>query len=149
MPTARNHAAIGVVNGKIYVIGGRVGSVFVVASNTDMVEEYDPATDSWGFTRARMPTPRSGVGFATYGGRIYVAGGEYLDNQMVGVFRDLEAYDPTMNQWFTLPPLSTPRHGLVGGIIGNRLHMISGHLQSGNIGGSPADSNANEAFELP
>src|SRR5439155_1119289 len=39
MPTARNHAAIGVVNNKIYVIGGRVGAAFIgVASNTDVVE---------------------------------------------------------------------------------------------------------------
>src|SRR6266571_6187875 len=29
MPTARNHAAIGVVNNKIYVIGGRVGAAFI------------------------------------------------------------------------------------------------------------------------
>src|SRR6266849_2716850 len=29
MPTPRNHAAAGVVNGKIYVIGGRVGAAFI------------------------------------------------------------------------------------------------------------------------
>ncbi len=44
MPTARNHAAPGVVDGKLYVIGGRVGAAFMgVASDTDVVEEYDPA----------------------------------------------------------------------------------------------------------
>src|SRR5581483_11569262 len=54
MPTPRNHAAIGVVNGKIYVIGGRVGAAFIaLASDTSVVEEYDPATDKWG------PPPRS------------------------------------------------------------------------------------------
>ncbi len=37
MPTSRNHAAIGVVNGKIYVIGGRLGAVFGKASPTDVV----------------------------------------------------------------------------------------------------------------
>ena len=29
MPTPRNHATAGVVNGKVYVIGGRVGSAFI------------------------------------------------------------------------------------------------------------------------
>src|SRR5207253_8632256 len=29
IPTPRNHATAGVVNGKIYVIGGRVGGAFV------------------------------------------------------------------------------------------------------------------------
>ena len=39
MPTPRNHAAIGVVNGKIYVIGGRVGAAFIsLASDTSVVE---------------------------------------------------------------------------------------------------------------
>ena len=48
-PTARNHAAVGVVNNKIYVIGGRLGGAFIfTASNTNVVEEYDPMTDQWG-----------------------------------------------------------------------------------------------------
>ena len=43
MPTTRNHAFAGAVNGKIYVIGGRLGAAHVTASsNTDVVEEYDP-----------------------------------------------------------------------------------------------------------
>ena len=61
MPTARNHAAIGVVNNKIYVIGGRLGSAFIfTASNTNVVEEYDPATDQWGLVKSRMPTEQRG-----------------------------------------------------------------------------------------
>ena len=43
MPTPRNHAAIGTVNGKIYVIGGRVGEAFIAPStDVSVVEEYDP-----------------------------------------------------------------------------------------------------------
>jgi N-acetylneuraminic acid mutarotase len=42
MPTARNHFVAGEVNGKIYAIGGRLGSTFVTrSSNTDVTEEYD------------------------------------------------------------------------------------------------------------
>src|SRR5574341_2347835 len=94
MPTARNHAAIGVAGGKIYVIGGRVGAAFIgVASNTDVVEEYDPSAYSWGVVRARMPTPRSASAWGTYGGRIYVAGGEFQNAQLLAAYRALEAYD--------------------------------------------------------
>lgn len=148
MPTSRNHAAIGVVNGKIYVLGGRLGAVFVNASPTDVVEQYDPATDLWGYAMARMPMPRSGTAFGSYNGQIYVAGGEYLDNEIVGTYRSFEAFDPVKNQWTELPPLAIPRHGLVGGVAGDRFYVVSGHLQSGNIYGDALDSNETDAFDL-
>ena len=148
MPTGRNHISAGAVNGKIYVLGGRVGSVFVNASPTDVVEEYDTATDTWGFAKARMPRPRTGTAFGTYGGKIYMAGGEYLDNNIVGTFRDADAYDPATNSWTALPPLAIPRHGLIGAVIGNRFYVVSGHMQSGAAGGSELDSELNDIFEI-
>jgi len=43
-----------------------LGAAFVgVSSPTDVVEEYDPATDQWGVVKARMPTPRSAVASAS------------------------------------------------------------------------------------
>lgn len=148
MPTARNHASIGTVNGKIYILGGRVGSVFVNASATDVVEEYDPSTDSWGIAKARMPTARSGTAYGTYGGKIYVAGGEYLNSQVVGAFRDIEAYSPATNSWTTLPPLPLPRNAPAGVALGNRFYLISGQMQSGSIGGPALASSATDALEF-
>jgi Kelch motif len=67
MPTMLNHAAIDAVNSKIYIIGGQLGSAFIfTASNTNVVEEYDPTTDQWGLVKARMPTERGrGPGVST------------------------------------------------------------------------------------
>src|SRR6267378_475162 len=81
LPTQRNHATAGVVNGKVYVIGGRVGGAFVSSgsSNVGIVEEYDPAADAWGAPRARMPSARSAMSSGTWGGKIYVTGGEGQD----------------------------------------------------------------------
>ena len=82
MAVPRNHAFAAAVNGKIYVIGGRTGHGFImVATNTDVVEEYDPANDMWSAPKERMPTPRSGGGWGTDGRRIYVAGGEVTTKQ--------------------------------------------------------------------
>lgn len=149
MPTARNHAAIGVVDGKIYVIGGRVGAAFMgVASNTDVVEEYDPATDSWGAVRARMPTARSATAWGTYGGKIYVAGGEFQNGQLMAAFRALEAYDPKTNTWAAMPSMPVPRHGLAGATVGNRLHLASGDIQSAGIPNMHLDSAEHDAFEI-
>jgi N-acetylneuraminic acid mutarotase len=149
MPTARNHAAIGAVNNKIYVIGGRIGAAFVsVSSPTDVVEEYDPATDQWGAIRARMPTPRSAVAWGVHAGRIYVAGGEVQGPQFMAAFRALEAYEPATNRWISLPAMPIPRHGLAGDVVGNRLHLISGDVQSAGIADMHLHSESHDAFEF-
>jgi len=135
MPTPRNHAAIGAVNGKIYVIGGRVGAAFIgLASDVSVVEEYDPATDKWGAPRARMPTARSALGYGVVNGRIYVGGGEFQDPHMMATFRTVEAYDPASNSWSIMPPMPVSRHGLAGGAIGNRLIFVGGDVQSSGTG---------------
>ena len=148
MPTPRNHAAVGVVNGKIYVIGGRVGAAFIaLASDTSVVEEYDPATNKWGPPRARMPIARSALAAGVYNGRIYVAGGEYQDPQMMATFRAVEAYDPARNAWTELPSLPVSRHGLAGGIIGSRFYVVGGDVQSSGTGVHVSTAE-NDAFDL-
>ncbi len=148
MPTARNHLAVATVNGKIYAIGGRTGAVFIrLATNTDVVEEYDPATDHWGLARAKMPTARSSLCSGAYDGRIYVAGGEFQDERMSATFRAVEAYDPARNQWTTMPPMPVSRHGMAGAMIGSRLHLVSGDVQSAGTG-LEVSSNSHLALQL-
>ena len=149
MPTARNHAAIGVVGNKIYVLGGRLGAGFITrASNTDIVEEYDPATDQWGSLKAPMPTARSATAWGTHRDRIYVAGGESRTSTMSATFRKVEAYEPRTNTWHTLPPMEFARHGLAGDVVGNRLHLVSGDVQSGGAPGAHIETDVHEALEL-
>ena len=131
MSVPRNHAFSGVVNGKIYVIGGRTGHGFILsATNTNVVEEYDPTSNMWSIPKERMPTARSGGASGTDGRRIYVAGGEVTTTALVGAYRAVEAYDPATNSWTTLPSMPMPRHGVAGAVIGNRFHLVSGMIQS-------------------
>ncbi len=154
MPTARNHAAIGVVNNKIYVIGGRIGAAFMTtpATSIDLVEEYDPAIDQWGPLKRSMPTARSAMSAGTYKGKIYVAGGEMRDEKIWGAFTVVEALDPLANRWSVMPSLAVPRHGHAVAVVGNRLHVVSGDVQS--LGGAKPDdvqieTNLHDALELP
>jgi N-acetylneuraminic acid mutarotase len=131
MSVPRNHAFGGIVNGKIYVIGGRTGQAFILsATNTDVVEEYNPASNTWSIPMERMPTPRSGGASGTDGRRIYVAGGEVTTTELVGAYRAVEAFDPATNSWLSLPSMPMPRHGVAGAVIGNRFHLVSGMIQS-------------------
>jgi N-acetylneuraminic acid mutarotase len=149
MPTARNHAAAGFVAGKIYVIGGRVGSAFITrASNTDIVEVYDVATDQWGDLKAPMPTPRSATAWGVHKGLIYVAGGEQRTSAFQRTFRAVEAYNPANNRWTQLPPMEFPRHGLAGDIINGRFYLVSGDAASGGAPGTHIDSDVVEVIDL-
>ena len=130
MAVPRNHAFAGVVNGKIYVIGGRTGHGFILsATNTDVVEEYTPVSDAW-ILKERMLTPRSGGASGSDGRWIYAAGGEVTTKEVVGAFRAVDAYDPAINTWITLPSMPMPRHGVAGAVINNRFHLVSGMMQS-------------------
>ncbi len=149
MPLPRNHATAATVNGKIYVIGGRVGGAFITSasSNVDVVEEYDPATDSWGAPRAKMPSARSDMTSGVHNGRIYVTGGEGQDAQRMWTFRALEAYDPATNTWTVLPSMPVSRHGLAGAVVGNRFHVVSGDVQSAGTG-VRAQTESHDAFDF-
>jgi peroxiredoxin/N-acetylneuraminic acid mutarotase len=131
MAVPRNHAFAAAVNGKIYVIAGRTGHGFIMsATNTNAVEAYDPVADMWSGPLERIPTARSGGACGTDGRRIYVAGGEVTTAAIAGAFRAVEAYDPALNIWITLPSMPLPRHGVAGVVIGNEFHLVSGMVQS-------------------
>lgn len=150
MPTARNHASAGMVNDKIYVIAGRLGAAFITrASNTDIVEEYNPATDQWGPLRAPMPTARSASAWGVYEGKIYVAGGEERSGgPWQRTFRAVEAYNPKTNKWESLPSMTYPRHGLAGGILNGKFHLVSGDAASGGAPGTEIHTDVHEVLDI-
>jgi N-acetylneuraminic acid mutarotase len=149
MPTPRNHMVGGAIGGKVYVASGRVGAAFISggSSNIGVIEAYDPAADSWSHGLARMANARSAGAGGVYNGRLYITGGEHQEPGMMATFRSLEAYDPASNAWQTLPPMPVPRHGLAGAVLGNRLHMVSGDVQSAGTG-VQVHTESHDAFEF-
>jgi N-acetylneuraminic acid mutarotase len=97
MPTIRSGVSTGVVNGKIYAIGGYKpeGNTTVLFSK---VEEYDPVTDTW-TKRADMPTTRIGLSASVINGKIYVIGGARGPGDVCST---VEEYDPGTGQSINL-----------------------------------------------
>ena len=88
MPTARSGGAKAVIDGKIYVAGGRPpgGSAF---------EVYDPATDKWE-KLPDLPIAVHGLkGSAVIGGRIFLPGGGITLGGNSGT-NAMQVYRPTM-----------------------------------------------------
>src|SRR5664280_2314095 len=148
MPTGRNHFYAGVVDGKIYAVNGRLGAPFVTMSDvTDLVEEYDPATDIWIF-KGRSPTRRGDVAGAVYNGKLYVTGGEYEEPRGKVTFWAFEAYDPKTNSWQVLPHMQIARHGFVAGFIDNEFHVAGGSFQSDGMPGIFSQMATHEVFPV-
>jgi N-acetylneuraminic acid mutarotase len=152
LPTPCNHMGGEAVNGKIYVIGGRLSGAFIIGlpGNINLVQAYDPATDSW-VTRAPMPTARSGLNTASLNGIIFAAGGEVQDDKLLAAFRAFEAYDPASDTWWQLPSMLLPRHECVMATLGNRIHVAGGTVQSAIVPlpkGLGFDTDSHEAFEV-
>jgi len=140
------------VDGKIYVIGGRLSGAFIIGypGNINLVQAYDPASDSW-TTKAPMPTARSGLNTANLNGIIYAAGGEVQDEKSLAAFRAFEAYHPPSDTWWSLPSMLLPRHECIMAALGNRIHVAGGSVQSAIVPlpkGLSFDTDAHEAFEV-
>jgi N-acetylneuraminic acid mutarotase len=118
MPTARSSGAADVIDGKIYVAGGRPprGSDFAV---------YDPATDSWQVL-PDLPTQRNHLAAAAIGGKLYVAGGRFgagVGSEMTSV---LEIYDPATNSWSRGASMPAGPRGGVNGIAARGCFYVFG-----------------------
>ncbi len=124
MLTPRVNFCAGVVNGKIYVIGGTTGhtnSNGIIGS----VEVYDPATDTWQ-NKTPMPVPRRAAACGVIDNKIYVAGGSptswYGSNT-----NKLEAYDPVTDTWDTTKDnMPKTLFGPRGAVLDGKFYIVGG-----------------------
>jgi N-acetylneuraminic acid mutarotase len=123
MPTARGAGVAVVLDGKIYVAGGRPpqGNDFAV---------YDPAADSWEVL-PNLPSQRNHFTGAAIGGRVHFVGGRLghgLSPQMTAVH---EVFDPATATWTTAAPMPRARSGMNGVMARGCFHVWGGEGQQG------------------
>ncbi len=121
--TKRDHIAIGMSDGLVYVAGGRQDSLI---SNLDTLEIYNPTTDVW-TSGPKMLSKRSGIGGVTIRNAFIVIGGE----EALGTFNRVEAFHIEEGKWFSLPPLPTARHGLAVVAVDGKIYAIGGGPKPG------------------
>ena len=121
MPTARAGLATGVIDGKLYAVGG-TRKLFTYLST---LERYDPTTDTWEHL-ANMPTARVGLAAGVLHGKLYVVGGEGVLNNRMRVLPVLERYDPATDTWERLSDMPTARADLAAGVIDGKLYVVGG-----------------------
>jgi N-acetylneuraminic acid mutarotase len=125
MPTARSGGGAAVIDGRIYVAGGRPpgGSAF---------EVYDPATDQWE-RLPDLPTQRNHLAMAAVNGRIIVAGGRFQPGAMAERTDVVEIYDPATRRWTRGAPLPAPRGGITGAVHAGCIFVFGGEGEPSHV----------------
>lgn len=107
MSAMRSTAGVAVLNSRLYVVGGRDGSLCHRS-----VECYDPHTNKWS-ARAPMNKRRGGVGVGVANGFLYALGGHDCPASNPSVCRTetVERYDTVTDTWTMVSGLEPPLHG--------------------------------------
>ena len=117
VPSVRNGIGTGVLDGKLYIVGGWDNTNYVKT-----VEAYDPDS-GWDTGIAPMPTARHWPLVAGIEGKLYVLGGY---NFTGGDLSLLEVYDPETNSWSTrnTPPFNgDASQELQGAVINGKWYI--------------------------
>ncbi|WP_428504979.1 Kelch repeat-containing protein [Roseateles sp.] len=131
--TARNAAGAAVVDGQLYVLGGRTPGIRANDQQSlSSLEVYTPASGQWAAAPA-MPTARGSLAVVALGGRLYALGGESTPGQ---VSNAVERYDPQSQAWTTLPAMPYRSHGLGAVVVGNAIYVMGGFGQASDAVGS-------------
>jgi Kelch motif protein len=138
IPTPRAGLGVGVVNGILYAVGGRVYHDDGPSEDLPTVEAYDPSTNSW-TTKSPMPTPRAYLSVGVVGGILYALGGFGSQGP---VSTRLDAYDPVRNTWMLKAPMPTARDWYAAGVAKGILYAVGGWGPAGLVEAYDPTSNS-------
>src|SRR5437867_2959371 len=123
LPEPRGASGVGVVSGKLVVVGGwGVGRRLV-----DSTAIYDPATNRWR-NAAPIPTPRDHLTAVAVSGTLYAIGGRPLNPDRN--YDVVEAYDPATDRWTAKSRMPSRRGGLASTVLAGRVHTFGGETRS-------------------
>lgn len=118
-PSPVFNAQAAVINGLIYVPGGRTSSDNLTP--TAVLEIFDTNTGQWQ-NGANLPVPISAYGLVAYDGELFVFGGWNGKQYLNSVY----SYDPSIDAWQERTPMPTAR-GFCGAVeAGGRIFVIGG-----------------------
>lgn len=135
MPTPRAFTSWAAVNNKIYVIGWSLSW-----SQTNVNEEYNPATNTWA-SKAWMPTARTSHCVIAANSKIYAIG---WYASWSGFLTANEEYNPSTNVWVSKASMFTARDTAAIATVNNKIYVIGGN--GGPSGWVP--QTANEEYDV-
>ncbi len=133
MNHARCSAAISVVNGEIYAMGG-IGwppnrdesGQYLSDIYLSSVEVFNPKTNQW-HERTEMSVPKAEHSTSVIDGKIYVMGGYFLEGRRVKTLSAIEVYDPATDRWTQEPDMLIGKSGHATAVIDGQIYILGGN----------------------
>ena len=129
MPVSRLYFGLGVVDEKVYIIGGTTGWRDDDEERIDRVDIYNSGTNMWVKGPPKMPTRREPSGAGVVGNRIYVIGGTgwpRVDNTPGPYLTVIEEYDPISRQWQKKSDMLHSRGSCATVVVRDEVYLIGG-----------------------
>ena len=128
MNHTRYDAALSVVNGEIYAMGGTGWPLIEDQSNSYLssVEVFNPETNRWQ-ERTEMIAPKAGHAASVIDGKIYVTGGYLWKNKEFKHLSTIEIYDPTTDHWTQEPDMLMGKSGHATEVIDGQIYIFGGN----------------------
>ena len=112
MRTARrNHAAVGMADGRVLVVGGTYSASFGALASAEV---YDPGTGRWTAVADMAEARNDPAAVLLPDGRVLVAGGFDVDRHPV---RSAELFDPATGRWTRTGAPTSSRSGAQTGVV--------------------------------
>jgi N-acetylneuraminic acid mutarotase len=137
MNHARCSAAISVVNGEIYAVGG-IGwppnrdqsGRYLSSPYLSNVEVFNPKTNQWQ-ERTEMSVPKANHSTSVIDGKIYVMGGYFVKDKKLKTLSAIEAYDPATDRWTQESDMIIGKFGHATEVVDGQIYILGG---SGGVG---------------
>ena len=126
MPTKRDGFGVGVVNNRIYVIGGGgwpqvgAGGPFLT-----IIEEYDPKINRWE-QKNEMPELRLAFSTVVLDDVIHLIGGFTRQNRVPQYMATVDTYNLETEEWNTIPPMPTPFMPFGAAVVNGNIYVFGG-----------------------
>lgn len=120
-PTKRGWMPAVTLENKMYVIGGIIESE---STNSNTMEVYDPATNSWDTTKSKMLYKRYSHSASVVNGKIYVMGG--IIGMSGPAINNIEVYNPQNDEWAEVGAMPQSRAAHAACVLNNKIYVIGG-----------------------
>ncbi|KAL4098062.1 hypothetical protein QTP88_022733 [Uroleucon formosanum] len=121
----RTHFQIGVLNNRVYAVGGFDGS-----DNVNSAEVFDVEIEEWEMISS-MSHKRSNVGVGVLNNLLYAVGGSVRSTKER--LNSVEHYDPSLDTWTQVANMSICRSSVGIGVLDDVMYAIGGYRSGSKL----------------